>query len=189
MARPLSEEKRDAILKAATELVAEIGTGAATAQIAKRAGVADGTLFTYFPTKDDLLNQLYLEIKASLAEAVMASYPAQGGVFERARHLWDRLIDWGASYPERQKAMRKLAVSDRVTQATREEVSAAFLDVNAMIRESVGPGSKTDGSAAFVGALIEAMSDVTLSFIASDPDKAETYKELGFQTFWNGMMR
>ena len=62
MARPRSEDKRDAILTAASELVATQGLGAATAKIAKQAGVAEGTLFIYFANKDDLLNQLYLEI-------------------------------------------------------------------------------------------------------------------------------
>ena len=54
MARPRSEDKRTAILEAATEVVAVLGVGAPTAKIAKGAGVAEGTLFTYFATKDDL---------------------------------------------------------------------------------------------------------------------------------------
>ena len=48
MARPRSEDKRTAILEAATEVVAELGIGAPTAKVAKGAGVAEGTLFTYF---------------------------------------------------------------------------------------------------------------------------------------------
>jgi AcrR family transcriptional regulator len=51
MARPRSEDKRNAILEAATEVVAEQGVSAPTARIAKRAGVAEGTLFTYFENK------------------------------------------------------------------------------------------------------------------------------------------
>ena len=46
MARPLSEAKRDAILAAAAQLVAAQGVGASTAQIAKAAKVAEGTVFT-----------------------------------------------------------------------------------------------------------------------------------------------
>ena len=41
MARPLSEAKREAILEAACRLVAEHGTGAPTAKIAKEAKLAD----------------------------------------------------------------------------------------------------------------------------------------------------
>ena len=44
MARPLSEDKRTAILDAATEVVAMLGVSAQTAKIAKGAGVAEGTL-------------------------------------------------------------------------------------------------------------------------------------------------
>ena len=64
MARPKSEDKRNAILDAATRVFAERGLAAApTSEISRRAGVADGTLFTYFKTKDDLINALYREIK------------------------------------------------------------------------------------------------------------------------------
>ena len=75
MARPLSEEKRDALLEAASDLIAQFGTGASTAKIAKAAGVSEGTLFTYFPSKDDLLNDLFVEIEGELAETMLAPYP------------------------------------------------------------------------------------------------------------------
>lgn len=52
MARPLSEEKRNAILMAAAENVATDGLAARTAKIATAAGVAEGTVFTYFATKE-----------------------------------------------------------------------------------------------------------------------------------------
>jgi AcrR family transcriptional regulator len=47
MARPLSPEKRSALLLAATHAVAEQGVMTTTASIARRAGVAEGSLFTY----------------------------------------------------------------------------------------------------------------------------------------------
>ena len=48
MARPKSEDKRNAILDAATRVFAESGLSAApTSEISKQAGVAEGTLFTY----------------------------------------------------------------------------------------------------------------------------------------------
>lgn len=39
------------------------GPAAPTAKIRRRAGVAAGTLFTYFANKEELLNELYLELK------------------------------------------------------------------------------------------------------------------------------
>ncbi|AIQ65189.1 TetR family transcriptional regulator [Paenibacillus stellifer] len=48
--------KQIAILKAAVEVFAEKGyAGAATSEIAQKAGVAEGTVFRYYKTKKDLL--------------------------------------------------------------------------------------------------------------------------------------
>ena len=66
MARPKSEDKRSAILGAATRVIVSEGLGAPTAMIAREAEVANGSLFTYFETKADLLNALYVELKGEM---------------------------------------------------------------------------------------------------------------------------
>ena len=79
MARPKSEDKRNAILAAATEVISEQGIGAPTSRIAKVAGVAEGTLFTYFESKDELLleslREAFREIADNLAHAAERSRP------------------------------------------------------------------------------------------------------------------
>src|SRR6202051_2117802 len=107
MARPRSEDKRTAILEAATEAVAVLSVSAPTAKIAKGAGVAEGTLFTYFANKDELLNQLYLELKTDLRRAMMTGYPSGGSPIDRSRHFWDRYIGWGSAHPLKRRAMRQ----------------------------------------------------------------------------------
>jgi AcrR family transcriptional regulator len=49
------------ILAAAAEVFAERGLDASTAEIAKRAGVGEATLYRRFPTKDDLIVAILLE--------------------------------------------------------------------------------------------------------------------------------
>jgi AcrR family transcriptional regulator len=62
VARPRSKDRRNAILEAATRLFAERGLVASpTSEISKRAGVAEGTLFTYFQSKDNLISPLNRE--------------------------------------------------------------------------------------------------------------------------------
>jgi len=53
MARPRTISD-DQILEAAREAFIEEGLNVATSEIAKRAGVAEGTIFSRFPTKEDL---------------------------------------------------------------------------------------------------------------------------------------
>jgi TetR/AcrR family transcriptional regulator len=55
---PASEKER-AIIEAAIQLIGERGVdGATTAEIAKRAGVTEKTLFRYFPAKADLVKRV-----------------------------------------------------------------------------------------------------------------------------------
>jgi AcrR family transcriptional regulator len=77
------DDKRSALLQAALDLFAEKGFhGAPTALIARRAGVASGTLFCYFKTKDELILALFREVRAKLVEA-MEPFPLQMPVRER----------------------------------------------------------------------------------------------------------
>ena len=84
MARSKSDDKREAILSAAISAFADGGLSAPTSAISKAAGVAEGTLFTYFPTKDDLLNALYRQIKLELAEVLMSGFARKPAESSRA---------------------------------------------------------------------------------------------------------
>jgi len=97
MARPKSQEKRNAILAAAIELIAGQGLSIPTSKIAQVAGVAEGTLFTYFETKERLLNDLYLELKHEEREEMTRDYPVQASLKDRARHLWDKYVAFGVT--------------------------------------------------------------------------------------------
>src|SRR3984885_4064785 len=110
MARPKSEDKRNAILTAATEVFAERGLSAATSAISSAAAVAEGTLFTYFKTKDELINALYREMKLELADAMMSGFPRKQSVRHRLEHVWNGYLQWGVSNPLQQKVLKQIQV-------------------------------------------------------------------------------
>src|SRR5215467_13328970 len=112
MARPKSPEKRSAILQAAVHEIAEAGLGAPTARIARRAGIAEGTLFTYFATKEELLNQLYLELKVEVYKRLNTGFPHKANLERRAWHVWSSYLDWAIEFPEKRKVSVQLNVSD-----------------------------------------------------------------------------
>ncbi len=189
MARPISEEKREAILLAAAELVAIQGISAPTLKIARAAGVAEGTLFTYFSSKDALLNALYLTIKSSLAHAILSDYPTKTALRDRVFHFWSRYIDWGASHPVQRQALRQLTVSDRISEQTRRIGRQPFEPFILMIETTLKKGVPKNLAPGFLGSFIEAAAELTLEFIAREPARAEAYKLGGFEIYWNGNAR
>ena len=94
MARPLSEDRRTAILTAATRVIASDGLGASTAAIAKEARVSNGSLFVYFETKAALLNELYVALKTEMAATASAGLSAESEPREQVGHMWTRWLGW-----------------------------------------------------------------------------------------------
>ena len=77
MARKRSDDKRRRILQAAVKVFARKGYFAArVAEIAKRAGVADGTIYLYFRGKEDILVSLFDELMAEHVERARAEMQA-----------------------------------------------------------------------------------------------------------------
>src|SRR5713101_7446452 len=135
MARVRSPEKRSAILQAAVHEIAEVGLGAPTAKIAKRAGIATGTLFTYFANKEELLNELYLELKLEVYTRINANFPHKASLERRARHVWSSFLDWAIEFPEKRKVSAQLNLSGLITPETRKRTAAERGAIDATFSE------------------------------------------------------
>ena len=97
MARP---DKRSDILGAALQIIAEQGFhGAPMAMIAEKAGVAAGTIYCYFESKDILIKELYREIEGKLLEALREGYRTERPVRERFLHLGTGLLKYWSTHP------------------------------------------------------------------------------------------
>lgn len=186
MARPLSEEKRDALLEAASQLIAQLGTGAATAKIAKAAGVSEGTLFTYFPSKDDLLNDLFVEIEGQLARTMMAPYPEHASARDRLFIVWSRLIGWGLEHATARKALRQLKVSDRVTAESRKRCHAMFGEARTMVEQCLSGHAAPERTAFYIDTILFDLADIAMNAIAARPAEREAILQAGFDLFWKG---
>jgi TetR/AcrR family transcriptional regulator, fatty acid metabolism regulator protein len=88
MARKRSDDKRGRILEAAVKVFARKGYfGARVAEIAKRAGVADGTIYLYFRNKEDILVSLFDEVMAEHIARARREVRAVEGTEARLRTI------------------------------------------------------------------------------------------------------
>jgi len=191
MARPRSEDKRNAILDAATRLFAERGlTAAPTSEISKLAGVAEGTLFTYFKTKDDLINALYREVKLELADAMMSDFPRKKNIRTKLRHVWDRYVNWGIANPRQRKVLAQLTVSEALTKESRDAGGAPFVEFQAMIRDAIEQRVfRNDVPVELISKSLAALVEATIDLTESSRAKAKQYRDSGFQMFWAGITK
>lgn len=87
MAPPV--DRAAAVRSALRTLVARNGFhGASMSAVAKEAGVATGTAYTHYASKDELVVAAYCETKAQLAVAVTAGLDTQAGPRGRFCSIW-----------------------------------------------------------------------------------------------------
>lgn len=82
-------DRAAAVRSALRTLIARNGFhGASMGAVAREAGVATGTAYTHYASKDDLVLAAYRETKAQLAAAAMASLDERAPADARFRDIW-----------------------------------------------------------------------------------------------------
>lgn len=186
MARPKSDYKRKAILEAAMGLFADRGIGhAPTAAISSAAGVAEGTLFTYFRTKDELLNELYRELRKEM-DRELVDYPFTADAHTRLRFIWDRYLSLAMKHPKRLRVLQQLRASGRLLKNA-EAPNMAIMELLHTTKEAASAGGIHNASAEFLVLLFRAQAEATVEFIVAHREQEAVSRELGFELIWRGL--
>lgn len=93
-------EKGREIMAAALELLAEQGFhGAPMAQIASHAGVATGTIYCHFASRDDLIRELLCDIEKRITAQIQGCEFERLSIRDRFRHICRSLLDYFTAHP------------------------------------------------------------------------------------------
>lgn len=135
-------DKREAILRAATSVFAHNGYfNSKVADIAREAGVADGTVYLYFKSKEDILHSIF---DRSVEEALGAARKQ----IESVSDPKEKLRQIALLHLERLGADRDLAVVFQVelrgsTKFMEEFSAAGFAEYLSLIRATFEEGQRT----------------------------------------------
>lgn len=171
-------------MAAAARVIASQGLGAPTALIAKEAGVSNGSLFTYFETKAELLNQLYVELKTEMAAAARKDLTADDDPHAQMASMWSGWIHWALADHDRRRALAQLTVSDEITAASRAIGNKAMAEAVQVLARCCEKGPMRDAPLGLVAALMNAAADATVDFILQSPDDADAHSQAGFEAVW-----
>lgn len=116
--------KQQEILKSALRLFVESGFhGTPTSRIAKEAGVANGTLFHYYKTKDELIIALYSSIKGRLSEYMYSGTNPDAGFKKTLKSIYMNTLDWAMDHKEEFYFMQQFNTSPFLSLIAPEEIS------------------------------------------------------------------
>lgn len=94
-------DKQKEILASALKLFVNNGFhGTPTSKIAKEAGVANGTLFHYYPTKDDLIVSLYVAVKSEMSAFIDSKTEAADDFQTRFQSQFIHALHWALEHPD-----------------------------------------------------------------------------------------
>lgn len=115
-------EKREKILAAALYLFVEFGFhGTPTSKIAQKAGVANGTLFHYFATKEELIVALYSEVKMQMAAYVMQNSKLENSLKETMKGQYLATLYFSLDHKSEFKYMELFRLSPYISLISEEE--------------------------------------------------------------------
>lgn len=182
-------DKRTKLIETAIRLFHERGFwDTPTALIAREAGVANGTLFNYFPSKAALVEAVYLGLKQSWATHLQAAAPQSGSVHDRLAAYWLGGIDWARAHPDRYALLGQLKLSDEIGDGARAHGIDMFGATLELIGEAMTSGVIRPIEPALLKALAEAQVCAAIEFLTAHPKApADATARTSFEIFWRGI--
>lgn len=133
--RRKAADARAAILQAATQLFAQHGYDATTTRmIAKEAGVAEGTLYIYFPSKRHILLSLIQQASVPVVTSRLASAEGQSDE-EILRALFTERIEFGKQYAPLLKTLLSEAMHD--AELAQQLIQEVIQPLSALLKEHI----------------------------------------------------
>jgi AcrR family transcriptional regulator len=170
-------DKRKAILDAALALFTKRGFhGTPTSLIAQEAGVATGTLFHYFKTKEELIESLYLDIKKDAGAVLRDASESESGQRANREKLEDvcmAFATWGLENPQKIHFMQQFCYSPFISKEAQEEGVSNFLFLIDRIALGIKEGTIRDRPPELILSLVSSglMAAILAAAREKDPQK------------------
>ena len=131
-------DKQKQILTAALRLfVADGFHGTPTSKIAQQAGVANGTLFHHYKTKDDLVIGLYNSIKEELSLAMYAIINVDDFITTRFKNVFIHTLYWGLNNRDKFYYIQQFQYSPHLSKLSSDIVQQQALAHRELLAEGV----------------------------------------------------
>lgn len=124
------KDKKEAIFEATINLVAKNGFhGTSMSKVAKEAGVSAGIIYHYFESKDELMIELYKEVKKNWAKRSLEVYDPKLPLAVQIRKFFEISFKYNLANPPVTIFMQQFSVSPYYTPCLHDEVKCYMDEV------------------------------------------------------------
>ena len=190
MTRKPSPNKRAEYLRVALKLfVADGVQNTSTAAIAKGAGTAAGTLFLYFPTKQDLINELVMDIVIAQSETIKSALTPSLTARDSFLAIWEGSIRWFLANMEAYQYIQQVRDSSMISEEVVQQSNTYFDFYYTAIQKGLSETAIKPYPIELIGEMLYRAIVAIMNLIKAQPDGAqrEEYIYAGFEIFWNGI--
>lgn len=170
----LNEDKQCLILRAATEVFCEQGFEAASMQtIAERAGVAKGTLYLYYQSKGDLIDQVFVHCNESDVAACQKGLEEIPGTLDKLCRRVENAVRWAIENPTMSRIERMIIAAPRYQYGRYCEQKKQAEHVDRILKEGIERGELRDMPRELMGEMFFGIGRAVLDHMNEHPEDLE----------------
>jgi AcrR family transcriptional regulator len=181
-------DKKQLILGTALKLFAENGFhGTATTKIASDAGVANGTLFNYFRTKEELIVVLYHSILKQMDDFIIERMISHSISKESFRSLFESTLTWSLENPMHYHYLQQFSYSPYFTLVDSTSESKETHPLFVLIKNGIDLVLIKSLPVLFIHSLFTSQINGLYYYIIStelSPEKQTAFIQDSFEMFW-----
>ena len=134
-------DKRTAILETTLDLISERGFhNTPMSLVAKTSGVSTGVIYHYFSSKEELINELYKEIKLETIQAMLVNNSEELSLNERFLGIWANFVRYSLNYPSKSSFLEQFENSPLIKHVVGEDFMQAVAPFFAFFEQGVDEG-------------------------------------------------
>lgn len=191
MAKAKDEQKQAAIYQAALQIVLREGfAGLKMSQVAREAGVATGTVYLYFANKEELINDLYLQLKRDSARNFLEGYDPGQPFLVGFETIWFNYFNTMLERPEEMAFLEQYYRSPYLRQAVKDETDKLLAPIFELLERGKQERLVADIDTSLLAAQLSGgMNELVRWHVMGTIELTPGKKQQAFEMAWNSIKR
>ena len=183
-------KNRKKILDTAMNLIIENGfAGTSMNNIIEASGVSTGGVYYHFKTKEDIIIQLYDDIKKDIIEHIMAHIDLNASTRKFVEDYWYARVSWALTHEKEKKFIEMYYQKPHHEKRICDEISAKYNMLCQRVNRAVEAEEISTIDCSYFFADLDGSVNVVLDYIARHPEAyIDEMLSFAFRKYWRSVV-